>query len=171
MTLTRRLTKQEAEEFLYREARLMDTGQLEEWLQLFTPDGIYWAPIDEDADPLREPSIIYDDSLQRSKRVYQLLQGSHYAQAPASRTLHFITNVEVDEPSHEGEALVRCNTIVFELRPGDHQELQAGLGRQRALAGHCQYRLRPEGDGWAIALKKVMLLDRDLPLYNLTFII
>jgi 3-phenylpropionate/cinnamic acid dioxygenase small subunit len=39
-----------AESLLYREARLLDTLQLEEWLTLFTDDGLYWLPM-EDGDP------------------------------------------------------------------------------------------------------------------------
>jgi 3-phenylpropionate/cinnamic acid dioxygenase small subunit len=64
------MTRQEAEDFLYREARLLDSGQLEEWVGLFAADDIYWRPIDEQADPEREPSIIYDDATQRAKRVF-----------------------------------------------------------------------------------------------------
>ena len=171
MPLTRQMTRPEAEDFVYREVRLIDSGRLEEWLELFTPDGIYWVPIDEHADPRRAPSVIHDDSLQRSKRVYQLLHGPRYAQAPPSRTIHFVSNVEVDAAAPAGEELVRCNSIVFELRPGDHQDLQVSLGRQRAIASRCEYRLRYADERWAMVLKKVMLIDRDLPLYNLTFII
>jgi len=165
------MTRQEAEDFLYREARLLDSGQLEEWLGLFAADGIYWLPIDERADPEREPSIIYDDATQRAKRVFQLLQGSHYAQVPPSRTVHVISNVEVEDGATASEVTLRCNVIVYELRPGDHQELQVGLGRLRALVGRCEYRLQWEQERWAIVLKKVVLIDRDLPLHNLTFML
>ena len=165
------LTRREAEDFLYAEARLLDGQRLEEWLELFAPEGIYWVPIDEDTDPERSPSIIYDDAVQRSKRVYQLLQGPRYAQVPPSRTLHQISNVEVEETDSEGEVSVWCNTVVFELRPGDHQGLQVALGTQRALVGRCQYRLRQASGRWMIVLKKVLLIDRDLPLSNLTFIL
>ena len=171
MTLTSRLTRQEAEEFLYREARTLDEGRLEEWLDLFTSDGIYWLPMYEGVDPLSGPSVVYDDTVQRSKRVYQLLQGPRFAQMPPSRTIHNISNVQVYETDGDGEVEVRCNLIVLELRPGDQQELQVSLGRQRTLAGLCQYRLRYQGNRWLIALKQVLLLDRDLPLHNITFII
>ena len=171
MTPARRMTRQEAEDFVYREARLLDSGQLEEWLELFTPDGTYWVPIDEHADPTREPSVIFDDRVQRSKRVYQLLHGPRYAQMPPSRTIHFVSNVEVDTTAPDGEVWVRCNSLVFELRPGDHQDLQVSLGSQRTFATSCVYRLRYDEEHWAIALKQVLLLNRDLPLYNLTFII
>ncbi len=169
-TLARNMTREEAEDFLYMEARLLDENKLEDWLALFTADGIYWLPIDEDDDPERQASVIYDDCLQREKRVHQLRQGARYSQLPASRTIHYLSNVEV-EPSAPGEVLLRCNVLILELRPGDHQAIQKGLGNQRALAGRCFYRLVSADGGWRIALKKVMLIDRDMPLYNLTFVL
>ena len=169
-TLARNMTRQEAEDFLYMEARLLDEDRLEDWLGLFTSDGMYWLPIDEEDDPERQASVIHDDPLQREKRVHQLRQGARYSQLPASRTIHYLSNVEV-EPAPDGEAHLRCNVLILELRPGDHQALQRGLGNQRALAGRCFYRLVPQDGGWRIALKKVLLIDRDMPLYNLTFIL
>jgi hypothetical protein len=42
------------EQFLYHEARLLDTQQLEEWLELFTDDATYWVPLEaEQKDPSR----------------------------------------------------------------------------------------------------------------------
>jgi benzoate/toluate 1,2-dioxygenase beta subunit len=171
MTAGRQMSRQAAEDFLYREARLLDTGQLEAWLGLFAADGIYWIPINAQGDPEREPSVIYDDTSQRQKRVFQLLQGSRYAQIPASRTVHVISNVEVEDGPIVGEVTLYCNVIVYELRPGDHQALQVGLGRLSAIVGRCEYRLRSASERWAIALKKIVLIDRDLPLHNLTFIL
>jgi 3-phenylpropionate/cinnamic acid dioxygenase small subunit len=162
------LTRQEAEDFLYQEARLLDQRRFEEWLDLFTNDGIYWIPIADDTDPEQEPSILYDDSPLRAQRVFQLLHQPHYAQMPPSRTVHVISNVEVDNGQRESEALVRCGMVVVELRPGHSQ--QFGLGRQSSFAGHCEYRLRHE-KAWRIALKKVLLIDRDLPVPNLSFIL
>ena len=162
------ITRQEAEDFLYHEAELLDGHQYEEWLKLFTPDGHYWIPMDEHADPELEPSILYDDAKMREQRVYQLVYQPHYAQLPPSRTTHLISNVVVHNDDVEGGVLVKCNIAVFELREGDH--LQLGLGEQRALSGRCEYRLR-RTDGLAIALKKVILINRDLPIFNLSFIL
>ena len=40
------------EAFLYREARLIDEGQFDEWLTLFTEDAHYWCPSNrDDVDP------------------------------------------------------------------------------------------------------------------------
>ncbi len=52
------LSRSGAEDFLYAEARLIDEDLLEQWLQLFTADGIYWLPSDESTDPEYETSII-----------------------------------------------------------------------------------------------------------------
>ncbi len=161
-----KLTRQEAEEFLYREARLLDERKYEEWLKLFAPEGTYWIPMEDGIDPTREPSILYDDSALRAQRVYQLLHQPHYAQMPPSRTIHFISNVESLE-SDDNNGVIGCHLLLYELRSGDNS--QFGLGAQRSLAGHCEYRLRYDG-GWLIILKKIMLINRDLPISNLTFI-
>ena len=43
--LARLLLKQEIEEFLYREAELLDERRYEEWLDLFTEDTHYFMPM------------------------------------------------------------------------------------------------------------------------------
>jgi len=162
------LTHAEAESLLYQEARLLDERRLEDWLGLFTEDGLYWLPMAEGTDPLREPSLAYDDAGGRAQRVYALLHTRHHSQIPPSRTLHCISNLEMEPGATDTEALVRCNLVVYELRPGHRQ--QYGMGKMRALAGRGEYRLRFQ-DGWKIALKKILLLDSDQPMTNLTFIV
>ena len=90
------LTRQDAEDLLYREARLLDERRLEAWLELFTADGMYWIPIEDEVDPELEPAMQYDDAEQRALRVYQILHLPHYAQLPPSRTVHVVSNVEVE---------------------------------------------------------------------------
>ena len=162
------MTRQEAEDFLYAEGRLLYEGRLEEWLKLFTEDGLYWIPIVDGSDPEREPSILYDDGSQRAQRIYQLLHQPHYAQRPPSRTVHVISNVKVSDKQDGDQVVVYCNLAVFEVRPGGQEHF--GLGIQRFLAGLCEYRLEYKSE-WRIALKKVLLIDRDLPMDNLTFIV
>ena len=163
------ITNEDAEKFLYREARLLDEGKLEEWLSLFSDDGVYWIPIVSDDDPDQEPSILYDDAKMLAKRVHQIVREPRLAQRPASRTVHLISNVEIQESDGVHDTVVlRCNLVIFELRPGSRD--QYGLGVPRWLAGRCEYRLRNK-DGWHIVSKKVLLLDRDSPIKNLTFIV
>lgn len=170
MTTGTRLSQQEAEQFLYREAKLLDDRKYEEWLKLFTPDGVYWIPLEDTTNPRLEPSILYDDPQQRAMRVHQLLYTPHWAQRPPSRTVHVISNVMVADGDAADEALVWCNLVCHELREGDHRQL--GLGIERAFAAQCEYRLRYlRGQGWAIALRKLLLINRGLPIRNLSFIL
>ncbi len=39
-------TDQELIDFVVREARLIDEHRLDEWLELFADDGIYWMPLE-----------------------------------------------------------------------------------------------------------------------------
>ncbi len=171
MATVNRMTKQEAEDFLFMEARLLDNRRLDEWGRLFTPDGVYWWPLDRTSDPEEVGSVLYDDTQQRAYRIHQLTHYSHHAQSPPSRTIHFITNVTVDEGESDSEVTVQSNMLVHEVRPLDQQALQKGLGNNRSVAAHCEHHLRYEGDRWLIKLKKVLLIDRELPLFNMTFIL
>ena len=38
------LGRQEAEEFLFREALLLDRGDWDAWLDLYLPDAVFWMP-------------------------------------------------------------------------------------------------------------------------------
>jgi 3-phenylpropionate/cinnamic acid dioxygenase small subunit len=163
-----KLSRGEAEDFLFMEAELLDQRRYEEWLKLFTADGIYWLPMQDNADPALAPSVLYDDAHTRSMRVHQLVHKPHYSQRPPSRTVHAISNVVV-RPSQAGEALVKCNVMVTEMREGNYQQL--GLGEQRVFSGHCEYRLRAMEGRPGIALKKLLLVNRDVPISNLSFIL
>jgi 3-phenylpropionate/cinnamic acid dioxygenase small subunit len=164
-------TRDEAEALIYRECRLLDGLALEDWLALFTEDGLYWLPV-ADGEPEQAVdlvSIVYDDSARRSERVYRTLHTPVLDQNPRSRTVHLAGNVEVGEPDAKGDTRVFCNQIVAELRPGG--EGQLGLNTPRIFAARCEYRLRGTTEGWKISLKKLLLIDSDQPLYNLTFVL
>lgn len=165
-----KMTRAEAEDFIYAETRLIDEDLLEGWLELFTEDGVYSIPADESANPEYETSIIHDDRLQLEKRIYQL-RNKHLAQEPRSRTVHFVTNVQVESGTNAHEVIVRCNQLIHEMRPGDHQLLQAGLGSPRSFAARCEYTLRDDKGDWHIARKRMLLINRDHPLENISFIL
>jgi benzoate/toluate 1,2-dioxygenase beta subunit len=160
------LTRSEAEDLLFEEALLLDQRRYEEWLDLFAPDGVYWLPIREDASPDAATSLIYDEGLRRCERVYRLLHTPAQAQIPPSRTLHCINNVRVED-GPDGEPRIHSNQVIHEFRP--NRLLAAG--QLRAFVGHCEHRLRADGARRLIALKKLVLLNRDAPIGNLTFIL
>lgn len=87
--------------FLYREARLLDDRQFDEWLECYSRDVEYWMPAwtDDDAltaDPQTEISLIYYSNRKGLEdRVFRLNTERSSASTPEPRTSHFITNVEV----------------------------------------------------------------------------
>lgn len=164
------LTVSAAEQLLYREARLLDETRYEEWLRLFTDDAMYWLPVshNEDIDPRTSISLIYDDAERRRERVWRTLHTPVLDQNPRSRTVHTVSNLEVADGGAD-DATVYCVQIITELRPGGRG--QVGLNEQRTFAARCTYRLRHVDGEWCIARKKVLLINADQPLLNLTFIV
>ncbi len=155
---------------LYREARLLDEGRLEEWLALFTTDAHYRVPLRADADPARDPAIVQDDRAALEDRVRRLRSPVSYVQQPPSRTVHVVGNIEVEpeaagDPGADG-AMWRAHStlVVYEAR----------LGQTRSFAARCLHRLRvgagPDG-GLGIVEKRVLLLARDHALYHVTFLL
>lgn len=159
------LSRPEVEDFLYREARLLDERRFDEWLGLFTPDGHYWVPCGLGEDPGLATHLVYDDRAQLEDRIWQLQQPRRFAQNPPSMTTHLISNVEV-EGGADSRPTVRSSFVVYEMR-----KTQAGRGEPRSFAGRYEHHLRWEDEQWRIGLKKVWLIDRDLPIYNLTFLL
>ncbi len=130
-------------------------------------------PIDPGQDPTRSVSIIYDDRRRLTERVFRQLKTPVLDQNPPSRTIRFVSNVEVapeagDSAADDGAATVRCHQLIAEMRPGGPG--QAGLNAPRWFAARCEYRLRRSEGVLKIARKKVVFLDSDLPHYNLSFI-
>ena len=153
--------RRQIEDFIYREARLADEQQAEEWLALWTDDGVYWVPANrDDIDPAREVSFIYDDRQAIGDRVERLKQGLAYAQDPASRMRRMLSNIEIEEEEN-GEITVHSNFMVIELR----------RHVQNIWAGRMMYRLRCQNGNLKMALKKVMLVNNDEEIPAFQFIL
>jgi benzoate/toluate 1,2-dioxygenase beta subunit len=107
-------TLAEIQAFLYREARLLDDEQWDEWLDLYHPDVVFWMPSWDDTDqlitdPQREISLIYYPSRQGLEdRVFRIKTERSSATIPDTRTSHNISNVEL-ESDDNGVCTVRFN--------------------------------------------------------------
>jgi benzoate/toluate 1,2-dioxygenase beta subunit len=92
---------QQAVDFLYREARLLDDRQWDEWLACYSPKAVYWMPAWGDDDrivenPQREISLIYYGSRDGLEdRIFRIKTERSGASMPEARTNHHITNVEL----------------------------------------------------------------------------
>jgi benzoate/toluate 1,2-dioxygenase subunit beta len=153
--------RNEVENFLYREARLMDEHAYSDWLALFTDDARYWVPSnDDDADPGQHVTIIYDDRNRMAERVFRLSGTIAHSQEPRSRTSRMVSNVEVGDEEGD-EVMVYANFNLTQLR----------RGRQETFAGRTVHRLRRENGSFKIAMRKVLLVNNDEPINNLTFLV
>ena len=96
------ITIQDIQAFLYREARLLDDEQWDEWLQCYDPEARFWMPSwDDDGklveDPEREISLIfYPDRQGLEDRVFRIKTERSSATIPDTRTSHNIANVELE---------------------------------------------------------------------------
>src|SRR5271169_4080921 len=108
----------EVARFLTLEARLMDEHRYKEWLALWADDGLYWVPCnDDDIDPARHVSIIYDDRARLEQRVDRLLSGAVLAQDPKPRMRRVLSNIEIDDKD-AAELTVQSNFILALARAG-----------------------------------------------------
>jgi 3-phenylpropionate/cinnamic acid dioxygenase small subunit len=148
------------ERFLFHEARLMDAHRLDEWLALWADDATYWVPCnDDDIDPLRNVSVIYDRRWQLLNRI-QRIKETLWLKEQAPRLRRIVGNIEVESSSAE-EIVVGSNFILAQL----HHH------RQTIWAGNTTHKLIPDRDRFRIRYKKVVLINNDEPLPNLLFLI
>ncbi|WP_163558460.1 benzoate 1,2-dioxygenase small subunit [Halomonas sp. NO4] len=93
--------------FLYREARLLDDRQWDDWLACYSKEALFWMPAWDDddrltQDPESEISLIYYPNREGLEdRVYRIKTERSGASTPEPRTTHQISNIEV--LSQEGD--------------------------------------------------------------------
>jgi p-cumate 2,3-dioxygenase subunit beta len=156
------LTRSEVEDFLYREAALLDAWQLDQWLALLTEDAQYRVPSNDaqGGDPASTLYLIADDIHRLRGRVTRLLDPQAHAEFPHSRTRRLITNVRIATPSPLGEGRgggselhVEANFCVYRFRRNE---------RVGTYVGRYRYRLRMVGGEPKIALREAILDAEEL---------
>jgi benzoate/toluate 1,2-dioxygenase subunit beta len=139
------------EQFLFHEARLLDTQRYEEWLELFTEDATYWVPLEQgQQDPFETSSIIHDDRTLLGLRVKQLRHPRAHARTPLARTVHQVSNILVEKNS-PADVVVMSALSVIEFRNE----------KQRLYGALVEHRLRRNGDAFLIAHKRVDLVNSE----------
>lgn len=141
----------EVEQFLFKEARLLDDREFESWAELFLDDGIYWVP----AKPAQKShkdhvSIFYDDKETMRLRIQRLRHRGIHIQTPHSVTCHLVSNIVLEAPENPDEIKVCANVIMVEDRL--HSD-------QRLFAGRATYRLRRVDGNLRIVSKRVDLTN------------
>ncbi|WP_429250374.1 aromatic-ring-hydroxylating dioxygenase subunit beta [Paraburkholderia sp. GAS333] len=140
----------DVEQFLFREARLLDTRAFDAWLDLWTADGMYWMPHDPEQTNARDHiSLFWEDATLREVRVRRITNPRNWSQQPVTRTARVIGNVMIDGTDEAGRLIVHSTFSLTEWRNG-----------QRQLAGLTTHKLvAQDNGGWQIYLKRVDLIN------------
>jgi 3-phenylpropionate/cinnamic acid dioxygenase small subunit len=151
------------EEFLFREAELLDAGRYREWLELLSPDIDYRIPTrltrERTALDLQfsEASFhMIEDRGSLETRVARFDTEYAWSENPPSRTRRFVSNVRLDP---FGSPLqVRSNLLFFWARDDVPQVL---------LSGERHDLIRVDDGEMTLARRSVFLDHTTLPIPNL----
>jgi 3-phenylpropionate/cinnamic acid dioxygenase small subunit len=143
------------EQFIYREARLLDAQKWAEWLDLYCDDAVFWVPAvtmsgQYTANAENSLNFIYIDSrVGLEARAFRVASGGSLASNPLPRTRHLITGITIDEDMpEEVRAFANAQSVAFCEARG-----------QQILTSSYEYILRKENGGFRIAQKKILLLE------------
>lgn len=153
--------------FIYREARLLDDREWDQWLQCYSEDVVYWMPAWDDEDqltenPQTEISLIYYPNREGLEdRVYRIkTERSGASSLPEPRTTHQICNLEI--LSREGNEV----KLRFNWQTNSHR-----YHKTERFFGTSFYTLDIGGEQPLITEKKVVLnndyINQVIDIYHL----
>jgi 3-phenylpropionate/cinnamic acid dioxygenase small subunit len=152
---------QEAVEFVWREADLLDNRDYSSWLALWTEAGRYVIPIEPESDDLAASlNIAYDDKGMREARVNRLCSGQAMSASPAARTARTVSRFR----------LLSAGKGAIELRCAQHL-VEHRRDRTRLLAAQVTYRLVRGPAGLALDEKIVNLINADEALFGIGYLL
>jgi benzoate/toluate 1,2-dioxygenase subunit beta len=138
------------EQFLYRQAELLDAKRWQDYIDLFTDDGVYWMPANPtDTTWDGVPSIFAEDRHLMSVRMKRVLHPDAWSQRPLWGTNHLVSNVILERVEANHEAIVRSRFHMMELRRDD----------VRHFAGSYTHHLRRVGDDYRIKMQRVDMVN------------
>jgi len=150
-------------DFVLREARLIDQGRYEEWLELFADDGVYWMPLAPgQSDARLHASLMHEDKLLLKIRVERLRGPRTFSQQPPSRCHHLLQVPTVE--SRDDAAGVFTTHCAFHY-------VETRRDEQQLIAGWATHTLVATPEGLRIRLKRVDLVNCDAAFGNLQLFI
>lgn len=115
------LSYEEIQAFLYKECRLLDDKQWDEWIELYDENVTYWMPSWDDdgtlvTNPQEEISLIYYPSRAGLEdRIFRIKTERSSATTPDTRTSHNINNIEIVS-QEDNNLTVKFNWITLSHR-------------------------------------------------------
>ena len=148
-------TLREVEQFLYRQAELLDEKRWDDFIALFAEDGMYWMPAaPEQTTGDGVPSIFYEDRNLMTVRMKRVTHPHAWSQSPMWGTSHLVSNVAIEkENPRTGEITVRSRFHMMEFR----------RDASRHFAGTYRHQLIRENGGYRIKLQRVDMVNGQGP--------
>jgi len=143
------------EQFLYRQAEILDDKHWDEWLDLFTTDGRYWMPASEEqttGDGMA--NVFYEDLDLMKVRIKRVNHPRAWSQKPPHKHCHLVSNVVIEkhDPA-SGDIVVRSRFHMAEFRRDN----------VRHFVGKYRHELKKTPNGYKIKLQRVDLVNAEGP--------
>lgn len=149
ITTTNPITLDEAMQFVWLEADLLDSASYDEWQALWTPTSRYVVPIEPGATDFENTlNYAYDDARMRAKRAERLTSGQSVSASPVARTVRLLSRFRLLR-SDAGGCALRCAEMITEFR----------RGRERTYAADVEFLLVRTADGLRIERKVIRLVN------------
>lgn len=147
--MTGAITRQDVEDFLFREAALLDEWRLDEWLALFETGATYEVPTTDrpNEDPHRSQYYVWDDYELLTARVKRLKSKHAHAENPHSRTRRLVTNVRIGERSNDSSFPVQAAFLIYKIRDGNVDQ----------FVGRYEHTLAANGEGLKFRKRRAVL--------------
>lgn len=151
---------EQAAAVLYREALLLDRGDFDAWIELYTDDCLFWMPAWRDdgtqtEDPERELSLIfYRGRRNLEDRIQRIRSPVSIASRVMPRVSHLIGNI-LTEAVDDDRVRLDSSFIV------NVQDVRSG--RSHAFFGRYEHELRLEDGTWKISRKIIRLMNDVVP--------
>lgn len=152
---------QEVTAFIWQEGDMLDHGEYDAWLNLWTEKGTYIIPINpKETDFENTLNYAYDDHHMRKLRVQRLIGGESISTSPQPRTVRSLSRfrVLVDDGMN---LTVRCAQNVREFRKESLKHYSADL----------TYTLVRSEGSFKIQRKLISLINSDDTLAGIGYIL
>jgi 3-phenylpropionate/cinnamic acid dioxygenase small subunit len=134
--------QREVEQFLYRQAELLDGKHWQAFIDLFDAQGVYWMPVTpEQTEWEGSPSIFAEDKLMMEIRKGRVSHPNAWSQAPMWETNHLVSHVAI-ESVEGGEIRVRSRFHMMELRRDQIRHFGGRYRHTFVRDGHGHLRIR-----------------------------
>jgi p-cumate 2,3-dioxygenase beta subunit len=134
------------QDLLFEEAAVIDSWDLDKWLDLYTEDAGYYVPstdIDDNASPETSLFYIADDRRRMEERVIRIQKKTAHSEYPRSRVRHLVSNVRI-LGEEDGVLSVEAAFVVYRSKDGVTD----------VFMGRYDYNLVRSGNSFKIASKR-----------------